>query len=166
MWVFPPACLPACWPPAHLPTAHLPTAHLARPPAAGDFGDAAVQGRLVHQLRYLASVVTQCFSAFGELLAMPKRFAEIGGGWPAPGSGEWGVAAAAQLLPASSCLPPSDHITAHRLRTRPAPPPGGITRVSEALEVIDKAARLDAATAAALASTGGEGGEGDTIRFT
>lgn len=47
----------------------------------GDFGDTAVQGRLVHQLRYLASVVTQNFSAFGELLAMPKRFAEISGGW-------------------------------------------------------------------------------------
>lgn len=53
---------------------------------AGDFGDSAVQGALVHQLRYLASVVTQNFSAFGELLALPKRFAEISGGW-------WGDAA-------------------------------------------------------------------------
>jgi hypothetical protein len=47
----------------------------------GDFGDTAVQGALVHRLRYLASVVTQNFSAFGELLALPKRFAEISGGW-------------------------------------------------------------------------------------
>ena len=44
---------------------------------------------------------------------------------------------------------------------------GGITRVSEALEVIDKSAALGDATAAALASAGGgEGGEADTIRFT
>ena len=49
------------------------------PPPPGDFGDTAVQGALVHQLRYLASVVTQNFSAFGELLALPKRFAEISG---------------------------------------------------------------------------------------
>lgn len=35
------------------------------------------------------------------------------------------------------------------------PSTGGITRVSEALEVIDKAAALDAATMAALASSGG-----------
>lgn len=47
--------------------------------SAGDFGDTAVQGQLVHQLRYLASVVTQNFTSFGELLAMPKRFAEISG---------------------------------------------------------------------------------------
>lgn len=45
-----------------------------------DFGDSAFQGHLVLQIRYLASVVTQCFSAFGELLALPKRFAEISGG--------------------------------------------------------------------------------------
>jgi hypothetical protein len=56
-----------------------PTAHLFLLPT-GDFGDTVVQGALVHQLRYLASVVTQNFSAFGELLAMPKRFAEISGG--------------------------------------------------------------------------------------
>jgi hypothetical protein len=31
-------------------------------------------------MRYLASVVTQCFSAFGELLALNKRFAELSGG--------------------------------------------------------------------------------------
>ncbi|PSC69745.1 ABC transporter D family member 1 [Micractinium conductrix] len=86
----------------------------------GDFGDTAVQGALVHQLRYLASVVTQNFSAFGELLALPKRFAEIS---------------------------------------------GGITRVSEALEVIDKAAALSGATAAERGrrSAGSEGG--DSIQF-
>ncbi|KAL4445411.1 hypothetical protein ABPG77_011236 [Micractinium sp. CCAP 211/92] len=80
----------------------------------GDFGDTAVQGALVHRLRYLASVVTQNFSAFGELLALPKRFAEIS---------------------------------------------GGITRVSEALEVIDKSARLDATTTAAAAHRANEGGK-------
>ena len=50
---------------------------------------------------------------------------------------------------------------------------GGITRVSEALEVIDKSARLDAATAAAAAratsaspaSDGQAAGEDDTISF-
>lgn len=46
----------------------------------GDFGSTAFQGALVHNIRYLASVVTQCFTAFGELLALPKRFAEISGG--------------------------------------------------------------------------------------
>lgn len=45
-----------------------------------EFGDSAFQGQLVLQIRYLASVVTQCFSAFGELLALPRRFAEISGG--------------------------------------------------------------------------------------
>jgi len=45
-----------------------------------DFGDSSFQGHLVLQIRYLASVVTQCFSSFGELLALPKRFAEISGG--------------------------------------------------------------------------------------
>lgn len=45
-----------------------------------DFTDAAVQGALVHQIRYLASVVTSVFTAFGDLLALRKRFAEIGGG--------------------------------------------------------------------------------------
>lgn len=39
-----------------------------------------VQGHLVHQIRYLASVVTSSFSAFGDLLAMPRKFAEISGG--------------------------------------------------------------------------------------
>ena len=39
-----------------------------------------VQGQLVNDMRYLASVVTQCFSAFGELLALNKRFAELSGG--------------------------------------------------------------------------------------
>jgi hypothetical protein len=31
-------------------------------------------------MRYLASVVTQSFTAFGELLALHKRFAELSGG--------------------------------------------------------------------------------------
>ena len=44
---------------------------------AGDFSDTLVQGRLVHDMRYLASVVTQCFTAFGELLAMNKRLAQV-----------------------------------------------------------------------------------------
>lgn len=47
---------------------------------AGDFASTAVQGRLVSDMRYLASVVTQCFTAFGELLGMQKRFAELSGG--------------------------------------------------------------------------------------
>lgn len=46
----------------------------------GNFADTLVQGALVHDMRYLASVVTQCFTAFGELLALPKRFSEISGG--------------------------------------------------------------------------------------
>lgn len=40
----------------------------------------AVQGILVNDMRYLASVVTTCFSSFGELLALQKRFAELSGG--------------------------------------------------------------------------------------
>ena len=47
---------------------------------AGDFSDTLVQGRLVHDMRYLASVVTQCFTAFGELLGMHKRLAQLSGG--------------------------------------------------------------------------------------
>ena len=39
-----------------------------------------VQGELVSDMRYLASVVTQCFTAFGELLALHKRFVELSGG--------------------------------------------------------------------------------------
>ena len=31
-------------------------------------------------MRYLASVVSNCFTAFGELLALNKRFAELSGG--------------------------------------------------------------------------------------
>ncbi len=31
-------------------------------------------------MRYLASVVTQCFTGFGELLALNKRFSELTGG--------------------------------------------------------------------------------------
>lgn len=39
-----------------------------------------MQGELVSDMRYLASVVTQCFTAFGELLALHKRFVELSGG--------------------------------------------------------------------------------------
>ena len=38
------------------------------------------QGSLVNDMRYLSSVVSQCFTAFGELLALHKRFAELTGG--------------------------------------------------------------------------------------
>jgi len=64
----------------------------------GNFASTTFQGDLVYNIRYLASVVTQCFSSFGELIALPKRFAEIS---------------------------------------------GGITRVSEMLEVIDKAKDIE-----------------------
>ncbi len=50
------------------------------PRGAGDPASTAVQGQLVSEMRYLASVVTQCFTAFGELLGMQKRFAELSGG--------------------------------------------------------------------------------------
>ena len=39
-----------------------------------------LQGALVNDMRYLASVVTTCFTSFGELLALHKRFAELSGG--------------------------------------------------------------------------------------
>ena len=39
-----------------------------------------VQGHLVMNMRYLASVVTQCFQAFGELLALQQHFVELSGG--------------------------------------------------------------------------------------
>ncbi|CAL8461843.1 g1374 [Coccomyxa elongata] len=65
--------------------------------ASKDLTDLAAQGQLVNDMRYLASVVTQCFTSFGELLALNKRFAELS---------------------------------------------GGITRVSEMLEVVEKADRL------------------------
>ena len=70
-----PALAAAC--PTPLPPSPAPR---VPPPPAGDFGDTATQGVLVHDMRYLASIVTQCFTAFGELLAMPKRFAELSGG--------------------------------------------------------------------------------------
>ncbi|KAK9864122.1 hypothetical protein WJX84_012088 [Apatococcus fuscideae] len=48
---------------------------------SGDFEQgSAAQGRLVDKMRYLASVVTTCFTSFGELLALTKRFNEISGG--------------------------------------------------------------------------------------
>ena len=34
----------------------------------------------MNDMRYLASVVTTCFTSFGELLALHKRFAELSGG--------------------------------------------------------------------------------------
>ena len=40
----------------------------------------SLKGILVNDMRYLASVVTTCFSSFGELLALQKRFAELSGG--------------------------------------------------------------------------------------
>ena len=48
--------------------------------APADEADAAGQGRLVNDMRYLAGVVTACFASFGELLALQKRLAELGGG--------------------------------------------------------------------------------------
>lgn len=42
--------------------------------------DIVAQGSLVNDMRYLASVVTACFSSFGELLALHKRIAELNGG--------------------------------------------------------------------------------------
>ena len=39
-----------------------------------------MQGDLVKNMRYLASVVTNCFQAFGELLALQKHFVELSGG--------------------------------------------------------------------------------------
>ena len=48
------------------------------PMAAGVY--MRMQGLLVHNMRYLASVVSNCFTAFGELLALHKRFAELSGG--------------------------------------------------------------------------------------
>ena len=126
MWVSPAAPVPPRPAPTPPPTPRPPCTPSCSPPPAGDFGDAAFQGSLVHRIRYLASVVTQNFSAFGELLALPKRFAEIS---------------------------------------------GGITRVSEALEVIDASAALDAATVAAAAAEAaagkqaGEAGEDEAIEF-
>ena len=65
--------------PAQACPAPPPAPPCARPPA-GDFGSAVFQGVLVHDMRYLASVVTQTFSACGELLAMPNRLGQISGG--------------------------------------------------------------------------------------
>jgi hypothetical protein len=47
---------------------------------AGDFGDTSFQGTLVHQMRYMASVVSNSLSAFGDLLNLPKRLIELDGG--------------------------------------------------------------------------------------
>ncbi len=57
----------------------------------------AGQGALVNDMRYLASVVTQCFTAFGELLALHKRFAELTGGITRHGP-------ALHCLPGTACV--------------------------------------------------------------
>ena len=126
----------------------------------------------MHKIRYLASVVTQNFSAFGELLAMPKRFAEISGGWVGWLVGEWaGGRVRRSLVPLSACLLQfswlqlTQRACVAACPALPLPlwlPAGGITRVSEALEVIDKAARLDAATTATAAGSG----DSEAIQFT
>ena len=67
--------------PVATPYSEVPSKHGASPASSpGDPASTAVQGQLVSEMRYLASVVTQCFTAFGELLGMQKRFAELSGG--------------------------------------------------------------------------------------
>jgi len=46
----------------------------------GQYDSTKVQGELVHDLRYLASMVSWSFVAFGDVLGLNKRFAELGGG--------------------------------------------------------------------------------------
>lgn len=46
----------------------------------GDRGLTAVQGELARDMRYLASVVSQSFNAFGDLLSLYKRIDELKGG--------------------------------------------------------------------------------------
>lgn len=46
----------------------------------GDRGDEAVQGGMVHNMRYLASIVTNTFVSFGDILSLHKRFVELAGG--------------------------------------------------------------------------------------
>lgn len=47
---------------------------------AGDRSLTSVQGELARDMRYLASVVSQSFNAFGDLLALYKRIGELKGG--------------------------------------------------------------------------------------
>ena len=162
------AALPLCMPVHNRHTCTLPL----RSRSAGDFGDTAVQGQLVHQLRYLASVVTQNFTSFGELLAMPKRFAEISGVCSRVGLAAFDTAGQVVAL-AGRCTTWSLQPATVTVSAMLSPLPGGITRVSEALEVIDKSARLDAATASAAAratstsatSDGQPAAEDDGISF-
>lgn len=46
----------------------------------GDRASIAVQGELAHALRFLASVVSQSFLAFGDLLELYRKFLELSGG--------------------------------------------------------------------------------------
>ncbi|KAB5548156.1 hypothetical protein DKX38_011562 [Salix brachista] len=45
----------------------------------GDRAMSSTQGELAHALRYLASVVSQSFLAFGDILELHKKFAELSG---------------------------------------------------------------------------------------
>ncbi|KAJ6733559.1 ATP-BINDING CASSETTE SUB-FAMILY D MEMBER [Salix koriyanagi] len=45
----------------------------------GDRAMSSTQGELAHALRYLASVVSQSFFAFGDILELHKKFAELSG---------------------------------------------------------------------------------------
>ncbi|KAI4317255.1 hypothetical protein L6164_025142 [Bauhinia variegata] len=46
----------------------------------GDRASVTTQGELAHALRFLASVVSQSFSAFGEILDLNRKFSELSGG--------------------------------------------------------------------------------------
>ncbi|KAH7446286.1 hypothetical protein KP509_01G050100 [Ceratopteris richardii] len=47
---------------------------------AGDRASTSVQGELAHALRFLASVVSQSFLAFGDLMELYRKFLELSGG--------------------------------------------------------------------------------------
>lgn len=47
---------------------------------SGDRASTVVQGELAHALRFLASVVSQSFLAFGDLLELHRKFLELSGG--------------------------------------------------------------------------------------
>lgn len=141
---------------------------------AGDFGSAEFQGVLVHDMRYLASVVTQTFAGCGELLAMPNRLAQISGACVCMGGGGAASYVCSDALCAKVfgtrqllCARP---LISLALTPHAAPPtpllssllPGGVARVSEMLELLDKSATLAATTAAhgRLPASGGERREG------
>ena len=46
----------------------------------GDRASDQVQGAMVHNMRYLASIVTNTFVSFGDILSLHKRFVELAGG--------------------------------------------------------------------------------------